>query len=114
MDALNFLKETKRMCNYYTSLYNDCLKCPMVDMPCGLFITDWKSDVLKTYVEKTEQWIIEHPRKTRLHDFLEKFPEAEIGKEGLPPICCARLGYVCTCAKSTCMDCWNMPVEEDE
>lgn len=114
MDALKFLREVQRMHNYYTGIYHDCLKCPMADMPCRIPVTDWGGSVLNTCVERVEQWSKEHPQRTRLQDLLEKFPKVEIDKEGLPFFCCARLGYVCTCAKSTCKDCWNMPVEEDE
>lgn len=112
MDALKFLREVQRMHNYYTSIYHDCLKCPMADMPCRIPVTDWGGSVLNTCVERVEQWSKEHPQRTRLQDLLEKFPKAEIDKEGLPSFCCAKLGYVCNCLKSTCKDCWNMPVEE--
>lgn len=110
MDALKFVKEFKRMCHTYTETMckgcprEKCLKCEIEEL----------SDTgIKELINDVEKWSKEHPLRTRLQDLLEKFPKAEIDKEGLPFFCCARLGYVCTCAKSTCKDCWNMPVEED-
>lgn len=112
MDVLTFLKEYSRMCNSYVSEWN-CHGCPRAtEATCE--ITDLGPEGIKKLINDVDQWCKEHPQRTRLQDLLEKFPKAEIDKEGLPFFCCARLGYVCTCAKSTCKDCWNMPVEEDE
>lgn len=109
MDALKFMEERRRMCDYYSK----CLECPRADEPnCN--IEEMSDEELENFVNTVEQWSKEHPQRTRLQDLLEKFPKVEIDKEGLPFFCCARLGYVCTCAKSTCKDCWNMLVEEDE
>ena len=111
MDALKFVKEFKRMCHTYTETMckgcprEKCLKCEIEELS-----DTWIKELIN-YVEK---WSKEHPRRTRLQDLLEKFPKAEIDKDRLPSFCCARLGYVCNCKKSTCKDCWNMPVEEDE
>lgn len=109
MDVLKFMKEYRRMCNYYPR----CFECPRADEPNCNF-EEISDEELENFVNTVEQWSKEHPLRTRLQDLLEKFPKVEIDKEGLPFFCCARLGYVCTCAKSTCKDCWNMPVEEDE
>ena len=109
MDALKFFKEFDRMCNYYSN--ENCRGCSRETEPtCG--ITDLGPEGIKKLINDVDQWCKEHPQRTRLQDLLEKFPKVEIDKEGLPFFCCARLGYVCTCAKSTCKDCWNMPVEE--
>lgn len=109
MDALKFVKEFKRMCHTYTETMckgcprEKCLKCEIEEL----------SDTgIKELINDVEKWSKEHPQRTRLQDLLEKFPKAEIDKEGLPSFCCAKLGYVCNCLKSTCKDCWNMPVEE--
>lgn len=61
-----------------------------------------------------EKWAAEHPRKTRMQDFLEKFPKAEMDEEdGVPKICAKRLGYTIDCPESfDYVECWNMPVEE--
>lgn len=109
MDALKFLEEFDRMCNLYIKNY--CKGCPRAESPyCG--VDGMNKEERAKLISEVEQWSKEHPQRTRLQDLLEKFPKVEIDKEGLPFFCCARLGYVCTCAKSTCKDCWNMPVEE--
>lgn len=116
MDALKFLREVQRMHNYYTSIYHDCLKCPMADMPCRIPVTDWGDSVLNTCVERVEQWSKEYPQRTRLQDFQEKYPDALHSSEGTPLFCCGNLGYgenwmLCN---NDCIACWNKPVEEDE
>lgn len=109
MDALKFPEEFDRMCNRYVKNY--CKGCPRAESPdCG--VDEMNKEERAKLISDVEQWSKEHPLRTRLQDLLEKFPKVEIDKEGLPFFCCARFGYVCTCAKSTCRDCWNMPVEE--
>lgn len=109
MDVLKFMKEYRRMCNYYPR----CFEYPRADEPnCN--IEEMSDEEFENFINTVEKWSKEHPQRTRLQDLLEKFPKAEIGKEGLPSFCCAKLGYDCNCLKSTCEDCWNMPVEEDE
>lgn len=111
MDTLKFLEEFNRMCNHYVKNY--CKGCPRAESPdCG--VDKMNKEERAKLISDVEKWSKEHPQRTRLQDLLEKFPKVEIDKEGLPFFCCARLGYVCTCAKSTCKDCWNMPVEEDK
>lgn len=107
MDAVKFLMEFNRMHrNHY------CKNCPRGEEGCATF------GVSKPYLEKlvadVEKWSKEHPQKTRLTDILEKFPKVEIDNHGLPNLCCAKLGYACSCLKSTCRDCWNTPLEDDE
>lgn len=115
MDALKFLREVQRMHNYYTSIYHDCLKCPMADMPCKIPVANWGGSALNTCVERVEQWSKEHPQRTRLQDLREKYPNAQICESGLPSACCMSLGYCKNCddTDNDCEACWNMPVEED-
>ena len=72
-------------------------------------------------VRIAETWDDEHSKKTRVEDFKEKFPDAEIDCDGTPkkirPI---QLGY---CKGTTCdqcgkyvfsnRKCWEQPLEED-
>lgn len=73
MDALEFLKERKRMCNSY----DGCKGCPFGDSKCVIESTISDED-FKRIVATVEQWSKEHPRKTRQSVFLEQWPEAEI------------------------------------
>lgn len=111
MDALKFMKESRRMCDYYPR----CFECPGADEPnCN--IEEMSNEELEKFVNIVEQWSKEHPKRTRLQDFLEKYPDAELYDDRIPQVCCQILGYCKDCinAKGVCANCWNMPVEEDE
>ena len=86
MEALEFLKEQKRMCNAYSNSYNGCWDCPLVDSHCIVNHLASDDDNKKT-VDVVEQWSKEHPRKTRQSVFLEQYPEAEIDVNGVVKLC---------------------------
>lgn len=73
MDALEFLKERKRMCDSY----KDCKGCPFDDSKCVIDST-LSDDDCKRNAAAVEQWSKAHPRKTRQSVFLEQFPNAPI------------------------------------
>lgn len=78
MDALEFLRERKRMCDSYTG----CKGCPFGVAEC--VVRDMTSeDACKRIVAAVEQWSKEHPHKTRQSVFLEQYPEARIGDDGV-------------------------------
>ena len=82
MDALEFLKERKRLCDSY----KNCDGCPFVKGFC--VISDITSDKeRKSVIAIVEQWSKEHQRKTRQSVFLEQWPEAELTKDGVISIC---------------------------
>lgn len=81
MDALEFLKERKRVCY----LYDECDKCPF-DSNC-LGIINKSDEELKKIVDITEKWSKEHSRKTRQSVFLEQYPQARVCTEGVLNIC---------------------------
>ena len=111
MDALKFLKEFKMMCHTYTETMckgcprEKCLKCEIEEL----------SDTgIKELINDVEKWSKEHPLRTRLQDFREKYPNAQICESGLPSACYRSLGYCKSCdpVGNNCEVCWNMPVEE--
>ena len=111
MDVLKFMKERRRMCNYYSR----CLECPRADEPnCN--IEEMSDEKFENFVNTVEQWSKEHPQKTRFEDLLEKYPSVKLSISGYPMLCCRTLGYCDECLHGSngCKDCWNMPVEEDE
>ena len=68
----------------------------------------------KTVVERVKRWAQEHPAKTRLNDFLGKYPDATLDKSGIPEgICVKRLGYkgINCDDDGFCDQCWNQPIE---
>lgn len=118
MDALEFLKERRRLC----SCYEKCIGCPLKGVKCsiGNFVTD---EHYSKIIATVEQWSKEHPYKTRQSVFLEQYPETRLAKNGILLICpgtisaeyrsegnpCNRVNY------GTCADCrrefWSAEVE---
>lgn len=81
MDALEFLKERKRMC---TSC-KGCDGCPLEGTHCVLsYATD--DEDYERIIAAVEQWSKDHPRKTRQSVFLEQWPDAIISDDGLPEV----------------------------
>lgn len=103
MDAVEFFKELERMSLDDNEGFNEL----------G-FITK-----IEDRVKFVEVWSTNHQKKTRLQDFLEKYPKATFGTidtedSSYPDACCAFLGY-CDCVrngnKEDCKKCWNEPVD---
>lgn len=122
MDAVKFLEELRRVCKSKQR----CADCPLSrdtnnDCPLG-YPYDWKGENTKKMISIVEKWSAEHPVKTRLMDYLEKYPKA-IDENGLPTIknpillgyckyanCiyCPHFNPIC----DTSLVCWNLPLEE--
>ena len=96
MDALEFLKERKRMCNSYKS----CDSCPLAEGHCVINHVTSDEDC-KRIVAAVEQWSKEHPRKTRQSVFLEQWPDAIISPDGLLEVAPCQLCVGLTHGKST-------------
>lgn len=75
MDAVEYVKQRNRMCDYYAN----CTDCPAGDY-------EWCSSLsgISKLVPIVEQWAKEHPVKTRQSEFLKMWPDAEIGDDKLP------------------------------
>lgn len=77
MDAVEFLKARKRLCN--SSKY--CENCPLyIGSGYCRFTTSGGLDECKV-VSTVEEWAKEHPFKTRQSEFLKMFPNALIVDE---------------------------------
>lgn len=66
MDAVKFIEERNRM--------------------CGTMSEVWGVDAVQI-VKNTEEWSAAHPRKTRQSVFLEQWPQASIGGDGVLQVC---------------------------
>lgn len=117
MDALEFLKERKRLCNSYS----DCCDCPLGSSRCVINHVTSDEDC-KRIVTAVEQWSKEHPRKTRQSVFLEQYPEAEIDANGVLSFCPMPISAAhrysnggCRNPEKLCRDCrrefWMQEVE---
>ena len=73
MDAVEFLKTLRRMCN------SECRECELGKSlgaldTCAL----WQKAHPEEAVEIAEKWAKEHPAKTRQSEFLKHYPNAKI------------------------------------
>ena len=77
MDAVEYVKQRRRMCDYYVN----CGDCPACDY-------EWCSSIngIPKMIPIVEKWAKEHPVKTRQSEFLKQWPDAEISDDGLPSI----------------------------
>lgn len=122
MTALEYLKEKYRMTKKCRIC---CTDCPLSseNNTTGFACSDLQRVYSEIEVSIVEKWSKEHPRKTILQDFLEKYPKAELIYNKFPEICPYSLGYAenrqCVldteerfCSKE-CAECWNRPLEEE-
>ena len=77
MDAVEYVKQRERMCDYYS----DCDKCPAKEVIGCANITK-----ISQMVPIVEKWAKEHSVKTRQSEFLKQWPNAEISDDELPSI----------------------------
>lgn len=117
MDALEFLKERKRMCK----CYKHCMGCPLEELNCALNTADSDKDSTQV-IDAVEKWSKEHPLKTRQSVFLEQYPETQLDGDGVLCVCPALIspahrGDVGMCADPSklCTNCrrefWMQEVE---
>lgn len=115
MDALEFLRERKRMCN----LCKHCEGCPLERAGCGLG-TSASDEEYEKIIADVEQWSKEHPRKTRQDVFLEQWPNARPADDGVLTFCPKRFDFHISClaechSLKKCSDCrrefWMQEVE---
>jgi len=116
MDALEFLKTLRRMCN--------CECCSQCEIWKRLSVFETCTSWIKTHPEEAvaiaEKWAKDHPIKIRQSEFLKLFPEAAISKDGAIAICPLEISaaYSGACNKGNsdaCADCkrqfWLAEVE---
>lgn len=112
MEALKFLKEWKRMCEYYEC--KRCIGCPL--MKNGLCSYDGMPknyDELEIH-DSVVEWSINNPIKTLKDDFFEKFPDAPTLNNGYPTFY-PRVIYESSYNNDkTLEECWDTPYDEWE
>lgn len=118
MDALKFIEERNRMCNYYGggNALSECAECPASQRKC-LSVRS----VTAEYIADVEQWAQKHPHKTRQRKFLDMFPTASVDDVGVLNVCPAavddryRDGHCGNRTWLSCQDCcrefWMQEVE---
>ena len=78
MDAVEYVKQRERMCDYYVNC-GDC--------PAGNYEGCASLNEITNLVPIVEKWAKEHPVKTRQSEFLKMFPNASVGYNGTLVIC---------------------------
>lgn len=114
MDALKFIEERNRMCDYYRggNALSGCAECPAFQMTCVSV-----RSVTAEYIAAVEQWSKEHPRKTRQDMFLKQWPNAAVYGDGVLAVAPCRVDKIATerCIGTACGDCrrefWLQEVE---
>lgn len=116
MEFIEAMKILKRMCDI-----EHCLTCPLCED--NNKTKESCCDFIIQFPEKAEEiltkWAEEHPQKTILQDFLEKYPNAKMDEDGTPEGPCPyHLGYdddddcIYEDTYTCCKKCWNRPLEE--
>ena len=77
MDAVEYVKQRDRMCDYYVNC-GDC--------PAGNYEGCASLHEIPNLVPIVERWVKAHPIKTRQSEFLKQWPDAEIGDDGYPSV----------------------------
>ena len=100
MEALEFLKERKRMCR---SFCGSCKGCPCEKVRCVInaYVSD---DDYKRIVAAVEEWSAAHPRKTRQSVFLKMFPNVMLNDKGQFGFCPKMLDTAYHPAGDCCLD----------
>ena len=104
MDVVEYVKQRDRMCDYYVNC-DDC--------PAGNYEGCSSLNEIPNLVPIVEQWVKEHPAKTRQSEFLKMFPNARIddGVIFLGP-CAIDKSHKCTLdCKKCCRDYWLKEIE---
>lgn len=113
MEFKQAMRVIKRIC----TARDGCEKCEL-ELNCPFVTVPSDHDYDKAEAILTI-WAAEHPERTIMDDFFEKFPKAQRDDNGCPATCARRLGYVCECLiaedkASDCVACWRRPLEEVE
>ena len=115
MTAPEYLKEKARM-NKNCDM--DCGDCPLcyANSSKELTCVELEAELPEVAISIVQKWAEEHPRKTMLMDFLEKYPKAPLEQSGTPHTCPDTLGYCYgkKCDTLSCKDCWGRLLEEED
>lgn len=106
--TINFLAEVKRLCDSRTACTANATnkeQCPLFAF-CDLLPSEICAEKA---VEVLQKWSDEHPKKTYIQDFFEKFPGAS--RDALI-LACRKVIYGGECPETECEECWNEPMEE--
>lgn len=112
----NYLKEKARMTESVgvDGCGISCITCPLycLNNECKMSCRRLEDKRPKKAIAIVQKWSDEHPVKTILDDFKEKFPNAKLDKDGFPVGCIRWLGHHVYECPNDCDKCWNRPLSE--
>ena len=113
MDAVEYIREAKRLCKSRSVCKSASGNCPLLDENghCTATVDICTADIIKKAekaIQIVEQWSKAHPvktRKTRQSEFLKRFPNAKLDIDGVLAIrpcdidskCCTDDDYLRKC-----------------
>ena len=106
MDAVEYLKTIKRMCELHKPIcwgednHTPCelrIKANAKGMSCSDYTTTFSEEA----VAIVEKWSKEHPRKTRQSEFLKMFPRASMTADGIIAFCPDSMDSEFECPRKT-------------
>ena len=101
MDAVEFLRERRRMCN----AQDNCGTCPIGIVCDDYFVNhNYSQEKASGMVSTVEQWAKEHPVKTRQSVFLKMLPNVPLNDKGQPAFCPKLLDTEYHPVGSCCLD----------
>lgn len=118
MDAIEYIKEAKRLCKSRHVCKSVSDKCLLLDENGHCTANIWNADTIEG-IEKTvqivEKWLKANPIKTRQSEFLKMFPNADMQRicalfpcvmdQTIRPARCAK--YKSSNSPSKCVECRN-------
>lgn len=114
MSAMEYFKTKDRMTKGCSI---DCYECGFhannngKNAPCRSLEIAYP----ETAIEIVYNWGKDHPVKTMMQDFFEKFPNAPKNDDGTPQCCPKNCGYTeedyCGDLYGNCLMCWSRPIE---
>lgn len=108
------IKDLKRICK---SFKDNCDGCPLHNEINNFCLMLTLERLPNNADEVVDKWVSEHPVKTYMQDFFEKFPNAPKGEEGTPKICPHQIYPEISAddrCPEDCLRCWNQEITEDE
>lgn len=117
--TINFFAEAKRLCDSRAKCEADAAnkeQCPMFEVCWDHTFTTICAEDVKTAIEIVQKWSNEHPKKTYVQDFFEKFPDAPRCESfnGGYPSACRKSIYAGKCPGERREECWNEPMNDEE
>lgn len=115
MDALEFFKARKRMCEA-----KNCGSCKLYHVQGGCCLTPEyeKIEAFEEAIAVVEQWAKDNPSKTRQSEFLKHYPGARITIDGFLHACPMDVfsDTGINCAAQNCIECkkafWSAEVDD--